>query len=384
MYKIIINNLIVVKKILKKILPQPIHKYFRLIYNILCNPWDFRRELNLFYYKKTLFKKTTISYTPFIFIARITHSCNLKCPTCIFILNNINFFKDNSFISVDKFYNLFEKYDKNKVVQLCCFTGGEPLLHPHIGELINIVNDFNAKAVVYTNGICILEKINSLKNVSLINISLNSYDYNSFQCNRGGNQKQFDSIISGFKLLKKNNIPFCISYLLHKRNITESAKLLNLTDYIQPNYVVFENIEAFNFKEYTPLISQDKDVMKMIMNLTNLNHYSYDIYLPVIYDINSTYFQKQKCIDPWSHFCFDVNGDVSPCCFLSHSSDVGNVFVNYDFNSPLMIEYRKRIINGNFPPECFSCLTRFKRHGRRLGYFNSKKKKWYFNKKVFF
>jgi len=225
-----------------------------------------------------------------------------------------------------------------------------------------------------TNGILLKNKISVLKKMEYVNVSLDSYDEDSLKKYRGGTPKQFEMIKEGVKAIKENGINFSVSFLLSMENILEIDKMFAFATEIGPSLLYFHNINPHGCSKYQSLVRNDEVTEVFIKKITAKNDYSFDIHLPVIFDTSSSMFRKAKCIQPWYCFCCNSVGDIAFCCHLSPSSDIGNVFKNYDFNSAEMVKFRNYIISGKIPESCLYCQRRFM--GDEYGRFDSKARKW--------
>lgn len=336
-------------------------------------PFDYPKSLNRFKFVTSVGRKERISFIPPVFIASICTVCNLRCPNCQYVIKDPAVFKGGGFINVDHFKTVIDKYAKG--INIVFLTGGEPLLHPELDDLVQIVKGKGLSVKISTNGILISEKIDTLKSLDFINISLDSYDYQSFRRFRGGTEKQFDKILEGLSLLKKNNVQFMITFVLSEENLEEIYKMIEFAYKVQPSILYFHNINPHGSKDYTPLTLSSKKVNQIMKAIMSKSDYPFDIYLPVIFDTESEHFKTSKCIQPWYYCCFDDKGDISYCCHLGHSRSIGNIFGSYDFDSDMMRHFRRLMIKNEYSgDDCLYCQRRFM--GEEYGYFDSKSKKW--------
>lgn len=362
-----------IKQIVWRHLPTQIKPYVECIYQVSKTPLNHQKNLKMLKYTLSVGRKDQIKFIPPVFAATIVTTCNLRCPYCLYILKNSDVFKGGGFIKVDDFRAIINKYAKG--IDVVFLGGGEPLLHPEFGTLVEIVKSKGISAKVSTNGILINKRIDDLKSLDFINVSLDSYDYESFKLLRGGTQKQFDKILEGLSLLRKNNIEFMTTFALSEENLEKIYKMIEFAYELGASAVAFHNINPHGSKDYTPLTSNSKEVNQTMKAITSKSDYPFDIYLPVIFDIASEHFKTAKCIQPWDHCCFDDKGDISYCCHLRQNKAIGNIFGNYDFNSDLMRNFRRLMIKNEYPEDdCLYCQRRFM--GEEYGYFNSKLKRW--------
>jgi len=348
----------------------------RLFYNIVKDSWNLRSYLNLYRYEINVLHKPLINFIPPVFVVMVSDNCNLRCPTCLYLLENPKKFFD-SFISLENFSKVLFKYNKNKKARILWLDGGEPLLHPDLDQLISICKEYNLNPRVSTNGIFIKSKLTSLAKLDYVNVSVDAYDYDSYKKYRGGTAEQFSLIMEGLRALKESHIYFSISFLLSTENLDKIEKMMRLVEHIKPNFVIFHNINPHGNELYKPLTLQDKNTKIFLEKIISRRNYPFDISLPVIFDTDSTLFLNAKCKQPWFYFFFNTIGEVAYCCHLPHDAKIGNVFQDYNFNSTKMTEFRMDIIEGKILKSCLYCQRRFM--GMEFAYFNAKIKKWLFN-----
>jgi MoaA/NifB/PqqE/SkfB family radical SAM enzyme len=349
----------------------------RFFLNTAKNPLQLKRHLNMYQYEKYLHQSTIVSYVPPVFGATITEQCNLRCPTCLYLLENENKFH-NSYITPEKFGDLLKRTNPHKKAEVIFFTGGEPLLHPNIGELISIAKKCGFIPRLSTNGILIEKKIDELTEVDYINVSMDSYDYDSFSRYRGGTHHQFDQIKKGICKLKDCKKKFSLSFVLSSANVHEVDRMIAFAEELLPPSIYFHNINPHGCTDYAPLTLQDPATREFLEKITKKRNYPFDIYISAIFDLKSELFKKARCIQPWYYFCFNPDGDIAYCCHLSHDPNIGNIFKGNFLNSPALIEFRKGIMNGQIPASCLYCQRRFMES--EFGKFNASLGTWFINK----
>ncbi len=361
---------------LKKRLPPHHQAFLRLFRNMVMSPANFTRHWNRFLYDSCVSRKETVDFVPPVFIISIADDCNLRCPTCLFLLEGTERFFSN-FISPEKFLSVLQKYNSKKLAEIAFLGGGEPLLHPQLKELIKLCREFKLKPRISTNGILIKDKISSLREIDYVNVSIDAYDQDSFRKYRGGTPQQYDLIMEGLRALKEEGIYFSISFLLSQESAAGLKQMLDLAYVYQPNFVYFHNINPHGNDKIKPLMKGSKETRAFLEMLLSKSDYPFDINIPVIFDTSSQTFRKSQCIQPWYYFCFNSQGAVSYCCHLACQQKIGNVFNDYNFNSADIVRFRSSIINHEIPESCLFCQRRFM--GQEFGSFDKKEKRWIFN-----
>lgn len=360
----------------KSKLPESIKPFFRFFYNIIRKPKRIKNYLNRLHYDRSVLRKLEIDFVPPVFVATITDDCNLRCPTCLYLLGDPNKFT-SSYMRPDKLRQVLEKYNKKRKAEIIFLSGGEPLLHPQLDEIVDICRENSASIRISSNGILVKNKIHSLSKLDYVNVSVDGYDYESYKEYRGGTPKQFDLVIEGLVELKKRGIHFSISYLLMIENLCAIEKMIGLAEKINPDFVSFHNINPHGNQQYSPLTIKDRETKLFLEKILKRTDYPFDIDLPTIFDTERASFQNAKCIQPWYFLCFGSTGDISYCCHLAHNRDVGNIFMDYNLNSPEMVSFRQDIIKGSILNSCLYCQRRFM--NKEFGKFYAKSKEWFIN-----
>ncbi len=302
-------------------------------------------------------KTAKIDYIPHKYSITIISKCNLRCPTCVYLLQDRNHFRDKGFMAVEDYRNMLIKFKRH--IDILTLTGGEALMHPHMEELIDIAESLNISVGFSTNGILIKNNLEICRKVNGFRISLDAYDSKTYKKNRGGTEKQWNDILEGIELLKNNNIKFDISFLISKSNLQEIDAMFELTDKIQPGWVNFNSLNPHGNAAGSVLLKSDNDVEKTFTHIMNKTDYDYDITLPYVFDDQSEYFKRKVCNYPWVQVCVQENGHIAYCCHTRHNQSIGNIFEDYEFNSPKMQNWRQLLLKSKMPKECVYCHRRF-------------------------
>ena len=258
----------------------------------------------------------------------ITNICNLKCKFC----PETN--RTKEFMKVEKFEEIIEKIH-NYTNLVCLHVKGEPLVHNQLEDILKILEKYNLKANITTNGTLIKEKLEVIKNskaIRQINFSLHSLTQN--EALKGQYLKdifesveQLDNTIISYRLwnlqdIKENNINTnIINSIENYYNIENLKQQLIQNEFLELDEKVFINQDI----EFT---WPDKNKEKII--------------------------EKGRCLALKEQIAILVDGTVVPCC-LDNNGDIqlGNIFeetMEDILNKPKSIE-----IKTNFENNIISC-----------------------------
>ena len=96
---------------------------------------DVARSFNNYKSIKQQGEVSKISYIPPRFTFTITSKCNLRCPTCQYVLKDPKLFEDSSFMRIDDYKSTLNKCIR--YITNLTLTGGEATLHPELEKFID-------------------------------------------------------------------------------------------------------------------------------------------------------------------------------------------------------------------------------------------------------
>lgn len=173
------------------------------------------------------------------FSPKLTNRTNVPflCDLCIEITNMCNFFCKNCFsnqgyncLPLESIKEILNEY-KEKIIRIC-LSGGEPLLHKNIKEIIQFMNTMDGCGkILSTNGYFITEEIISLleNNNWTVAVSLHGRE-NTHNCYV--RKESYERIIRNIALLKQHNINTHIYTVLHNAfQMEDLFHLIKIRDY---------------------------------------------------------------------------------------------------------------------------------------------------------
>ena len=183
----------------------------------------------------------------FYFQWHITEKCNMRCSHCYqadYDSKNEMSFEELKGIA-DKIFMVLKKWMKKGRIAL---TGGEPLINPHLFNLIKYLdkNDEIEKIGILTNGTLInektIDKIKEINKLHYIQISLDGAAPETNDKIRG--KGSFRKALSAIRLLNQNRITTRLMFTIHKGNVSEISQLINLA--------INEGVDGLTFERLVP------------------------------------------------------------------------------------------------------------------------------------
>jgi len=258
----------------------------------------------------------------------ITNICNLKCKFCPETKRN------KMFMNVDDFEKIIHKTYKHTNL-VCLHVKGEPLLHHKLQDILKILEKYNLKANITTNGTLIKQQLEILKNsksIRQINISLHSATQNEKI-----DEQYFKDIFESVEQLKD----VMISYRLwNLQNIEENDVNEDIIKSIEQYY----NIQGLKQQ----LI--ENDFLKIRENI--FINQDIEFTWP---DINKEkIIEKGRCLALKEQVAILVDGTVVPCC-LDNNGDIplGNILE--ESIEDILAKPKSTEIKKNFENSVITC-----------------------------
>lgn len=258
----------------------------------------------------------------------ITNICNLKCEFCPETKRN------KKSMNVEDLEKIIEK-THNYTNLICLHVKGEPLLHNQLEEILNIIDKYNLKANITTNGTLLKQNLEILKKskaVKQINISIHSITQN--------------------KKLDKKYLQEIFDSVEQLQNINISYRLWNLQDFEENdiNDLIIEKIENYyNILELKQKLKENS-FLKIRENLY-INQ-DKEFKWPNIN--NKNIIEKGRCLALKEQIAILVDGTVVPCC-LDNNGDIalGNILKE---NFEEILQKQKSLeIKRNFEDSIITC-----------------------------
>lgn len=152
-----------------------------------------------------------------------TYKCQLQCPHCFLTaMNKIN----NYSLDFEVIKKIIEDAHQNNVFMMI-ISGGDPILYPHIYDILDLLKKYNILPLLGVTGVGITTEIAiKLKKygIDYIQVSLDGYSENTNKKYRG--KGNFEAVIKSIKILQEFEIKVNLAICLDKNNANTIEKYL--------------------------------------------------------------------------------------------------------------------------------------------------------------
>jgi len=267
-----------------------------------------------------------------------TRKCNLRCKHCYSDSGN----RLDDELTVEEIKQLIDQL-ANMGVLAITFTGGEPLMHPHIFELMEYAKKKPLTLLLFTNATLItpevVEKLKELQ-VYKVNVSIDGPDSKTHDQFRGV-KGAFVKTIRGVNLLQKAGIIVQASISVTKVNYTKIKETLCLIN----------NLGITHYKVWPITFSGrpgEKDIFLTVDEFRKVMEALREFEFEELGKKEKEVFKYSKsgenCGIGSGTVSIKCNGVVTPCPALGEDCSLGNVrtqsVADIWNNSPLLNDLR--------------------------------------------
>lgn len=247
---------------------------------------------------------------PLVLMLEPLHACNLTCSGC----GRIREYKDHlsRMLSLEESQRAIDECGA-PVVSIC---GGEPLLYPHIRELIN--GALNRGRVVYlcTNGQKLEEKVSLFSPHKLFNINVHidgmAATHDAIVEHKGA----FDKAIKGITAAKKAGFTVCTNTTVYKQSdVQEIEDLINFLEGLSVDGLLLS--PGFDYSDVTDqsLFLTRKTIVEKFSQLRPSLRSRKVWSTPLFLDFLSG--QREYNCTPWGNVTYNVLGWKAPCYLIT-------------------------------------------------------------------
>lgn len=296
----------------------------------------------------------------------IIDDCNYSCIWC-FESQNCS---KSTYMELGNIIKLLHQINELPNCRHITFTGGEPLLHPNLLEIINYSHDLGLHTTITSNGSLLTEGfLNKIKNKTLLSFAI-SVDGNEKTHDKIRGQGTFQKALDAIRLCFKQKVSVSSTTTVSKINYDELEQIIPILIKSGCQSIFFQRMRGIGkgLELSNLCLNQDenKDVTYKILSLrdqysNNACLIAYkDPFLNIIDEQfkNSMKDYSQKsivggCRAGISYLFVTTQGDVLPCPFLRIS--IGNIndihIEKIWINSELLLQFR----NKNNYAKCRTC-----------------------------
>ncbi len=264
----------------------------------------------------------------------LTDTCNMNCRHCGSSCTQANGNYIDTDLLIMTLASVSEDFDPSSV--MICFTGGEPLLHPHFLNIVRETVKLGFPWGITTNGMLIDEKTGvQMKELGLqsITISLDGLEeiHDWFRNQEGCFQKTVRVI----EMMNRIGVPVQITTVVHRKNIEQLENI----------YQLLCRLDVFSWRVVNmEPIGRAKEVQELLLTKPE--------FLQMLNYIRDKRFSRRTLMDVHygcSHYLsFEYEHEVRDNYFLCGAGIfVASILCNGDIYSCLDIERRPDWIQGN-------------------------------------
>ena len=245
-------------------------------------------------------------------LVQLTEKCNYSCKHCFLSAN-----EEGSQIDISIIKDIIVPFFISNKVTKVTLTGGEPLVHKDIIEIINEFTRNGIRVTVCTNGYLITNHLLKCIHNDLVkfNVSMHGFTDKSYDAFHGNkNEKLFSTVKNNLILL--SNFHMLKGVLVTPNSLATISEYINLCKFcksLDARYVLFNPLSEFGRGTLSKSL---KYPMEMLVKLRLETESLIDSNFKIIY-VRFPGNYKDSTVCCYKHFLYlFTNGDISICPYL--------------------------------------------------------------------
>jgi len=269
-------------------------------------------------YRETL-SRTDVPITiagdrPLGLLAELTYRCPLGCPYCS---NPTSLRHDGAELTTDEWQRVIDEAAELGVLHVH-FSGGEPLLHPGLVELVATARAAGLYTNLLTSGIPFSRTAaESLRAAGLDHVQLSLQSDEAPLADTIAGRRSHADKLAAARLIRELGWPLTLNVVLHRANVARIPQLVALAEELDADRLELANVQFYgwahrNRDALLPSIAELREAAACVAEArTRLRgRLRIDYVLP-----DALADRPKPCMEGWGRRYLTVNpqGDVLPC-----------------------------------------------------------------------
>lgn len=274
---------------------------------------------------------------PFVLMLEPTGRCNLSCEGCgrVEELGGMEMSVEECLLSADECG-----------APVVAITGGEPLLHPRIGEIVEGL--LRRKKFVYlcTNGLLLKKFLEKMKPSPYLSFSLHLDGMEETHDRLCGRKGVFREALSAIRMAKERGFKVCVNTTVYRE--TDPEEVENLFSLLSGLVDGFLLSPAYPFRDkdiYPDIKEMEEKFRRLSLLSRKFNFLTTPLYMDFVKG------EKSLPCSPWGNPTRNAKGWKSPCYFITDAY--------YDSFKELMEKTPWDKYGPGRDERCSSCRTHY-------------------------
>jgi PqqA peptide cyclase len=258
--------------------------------------------------------KSLAGERPLGLLAELTYRCPLACPYCS---NPTTLRHAGSELTTEKWQRVITEAAELGVLHVH-FSGGEPLLHPGLAQLVATARAAGLYTNLLTSGIPFSrETAEELRSAGLDHVQLSLQSDEAPLADKIGGRRSHEAKLQAARLIRELGWPLTVNVVLHRANIDRLPAIISLAEELDADRLELANVQFYGWahrnrsallpdvgalREAATCVAEARERLKGRLRL--------DYVLP-----DALADRPKPCMEGWGRRYLTVNpqGDVLPC-----------------------------------------------------------------------
>lgn len=251
---------------------------------------------------------------PMALLAELTHACPLHCPYCS---NPLSVSAPPNGLSADEWVDTIAQAAELGVLQ-CSFSGGEPLLHPHLERLVGSARHEGLYTNLITSGVSLTRpRAERLKAAGLDNAQISFQADTAERADSIAGARVHELKLEAARSVRNAGLNLSVNVVLHRFSIDRLSQMVELAADLGASRIELAHVQFYGWAfENRHVLLPTREQMNQADDEVTRSRERYKSVLDILY-VKSDYYdaRPKPCMGGWAqrYLTVDPDGYVLPC-----------------------------------------------------------------------
>jgi len=267
----------------------------------------------------------------------ITQKCNLKCEFCVYGIPDRDL-QSKAEVTMEEFKEMIHHPLFRGSIKFA-LHGGEPLLHKHFFDFVDISSNLRFFTTTTTNGVLIDAFLKDIVRSPLNSITVSLYDSHL--------PRQLENLEKLLRERDKARLAVNITRIVNNADFLDMERFIKLGIELRVDGLMFQNTLPYKTKKDVCIFDDNSEYIEFSGALREKYKDRLDVTFPILCSRSD---KNRKCRQPMELISVNHRGEISPCCkmvFYSKSK-YGNLSNENAWNNSNYRHLRSTLLDNNF------------------------------------
>ncbi len=269
----------------------------------------------------------------------ITQKCNLKCEFCVYGIPDRDP-QSKAEVTMEEFKEIIHHPLFRASIKFG-LHGGEPLLHKHFFDFVDISSGLRFFTTTTTNGVLVGSFSKDIVRSPLNSITISLYD-----SHLPSQLENIETLLRERDKARSSNLAVNITRIVNNTDFPDMERFIELGIELRVDGLMFQNTLPYKTKKDMCLFDDNPEYIEFSGALREKYKDRLDVTFPILCSRSN---KDRKCRQPMEFISVNHRGEISPCCTMVFysKSEYGNLSDENAWNNGNYRRLRRTLLNND-------------------------------------